>query len=178
MENGKDWDDVVRTRAPVPQDSRRRLAVRSRHLDQPARFVRIIREFHQEVWHAKEALLTGPSRRSVRLLPELLMAIGAVHVAATPLLQKGLRPLLADGVLNAVGDDPARESAVWYTVAGLACVGLGDAARTALRDSGELPPRFGTWVLVTGAVIAATMPVSPGWAVMAIGALSMRRRGC
>lgn len=120
-------------------------------------------------------VVSEPVPSSVSRLPTLLFAIGAVHVAATPLLQPGLRPLLADRVLDAVGDDPARESAVWYAVTGLACVALGDVVRSSLRSSGELPPRFGGWVLTIGGVIAATRPVSPGWLVMGIGAVAMRR---
>lgn len=111
----------------------------------------------------------------LRRLPELLMGIGVVHVAATPFLQPGLKSLLSAGIVGGVADDPARESAVWYAAAGLATVALGDVARTTLRGTGALPPRFGAWVLATGAVIAATMPASPGWLVMAIGAAALSR---
>ena len=117
--------------------------------------------------------MSEPASRVARRMPELLIGIGVVHVAATPFLQPGLRPLVSDGVLNAVGDDPSRESAVWFAVTGLACIGLGDVARTAVREDGELPRRFGAWVLATGAVISATMPVSPGWLVMGIGAAAL-----
>lgn len=119
--------------------------------------------------------MADTSPRSVRRIPELLVAIGVVHVVATPFLQPGFEPLVSAGLFGAVADDPARESAVWYATTGLAAIGLGDVARTALRDTGRLPPRFGGWVLATGAVITAAMPASPGWLVMAIGAAALRR---
>lgn len=46
-------------------------------------------------------------------LPELLMGISVVHVAATPLLLPGLKPLSSAGMVGGVADDAARESAVW-----------------------------------------------------------------
>ena len=102
------------------------------------------------------------------------MAIGALHLVATPLLQSGFAPLISAGMLDAVADDPARESAVWFAATGLAMVGLGDVARTTRNRTGRPPARFGGWVLATGALITAALPGSPGWLVMVIGAAALR----
>jgi hypothetical protein len=79
------------------------------------------------------------------------------------------------GLVDAVGGDRTRESAVWYATTGLLVVALGDAARTGRRRTGRLPTRFGGWVLTAGALITATMPASPGWLVMAVGATALRQ---
>lgn len=117
--------------------------------------------------------MTDFAARSSSLAPNLLVGIGVLHLAAAPVVQAGLRPLVSNGLLGAVGDDPAREAAVWYLAAGVALIALGDVGRSAVRDRGALPRRFGAWVLLAGAAVTVTMPASPGWLVMGVGALAL-----
>lgn len=110
--------------------------------------------------------------RATRLVPRLLIGIGVLHLVAAPFAQSGFHDLVAAGVFDAVKDDPARESAAWYVVSGVSLLAVGDLAHSSVTRTGRLPDRLGVWVLAAGAVVTATLPLSPGWLVTGTGALA------
>lgn len=118
--------------------------------------------------------MSVPPDHPSRLPADLLVGLGLVHLLSAPVLQPGFRPLVADGFVSAVQGRADRESALWFVVSGVSLVALGDLGRSAFAQNGQLPRRYGTWVLAAGAVVTAGLPASPGWLVLAIGVLAVR----
>jgi hypothetical protein len=107
--------------------------------------------------------------RSTRRVPQVIEGIAVLHLAVAPLVQPGLAPLVRGGLLDAVGDDRARESAAWYVICGVSLLAHGELVRDVIRRTGRVPLRVGAWLGGLGALVTLLMPASGGWALLAAG---------
>lgn len=127
--------------------------------------------------------LVRPRRGSASPRPLVgwsLLAIAAVHVAATPAIYpESIRSTVHGGVLFAVDREPSlsdvRGVGFWYVTAGLGVGLLGLVVRDAERRAGR-PPRALGWGLLglTGWGVAL-MPKSGFWAFTVPAVLTLRR---
>ncbi len=111
---------------------------------------------------------------SSRRVPQVIEGIAVLHLAVAPFAQPGLAPMVRDGLLNAVGDDRARESAAWFALTGLSLLAYGELVRDAVRRTGRVPLCVGAWLTGLGAAVTVLMPASGGWALLAAGGYAMR----
>jgi hypothetical protein len=62
---------------------------------------------------------------------------------------------------------------LWFTISGIAFLGLGLLARRSVITTGEVPAETGWILLVMGIPISLLEPVSGGWLLAAIGVLTV-----
>lgn len=108
-----------------------------------------------------------------RWVPRLIVATALLHLA----LGVSFAPsgeFADEGFLGVVGGDPEREGWLWYMVAGMALLGLGELARWTAQETGRLPARLGGWLLAAAVPLILAIPASGGWLVVAVGALALR----
>ena len=124
--------------------------------------------------------MTG-ARRPRPLVGRLLMAVGAIHVAITPLLMPdSVRSIVEVGVLGSVEADPSlaqlRGIGFWYVTAGLGLVVVGRAVDELEGSDQGLPGAVPALLAGVGVWGAALMPKSPFWVVLALAVLGWTRR--
>lgn len=103
----------------------------------------------------------------------MLLGLGVVHLACTPVFYGGqLKALIDDGVVNA-GD--AHADVAWYLVAGAGVTLLGGVVDQIERDGRALPDWFGWSVLAVGACGAVLMPAGGFWLYLGVGAHTLLR---
>lgn len=109
-------------------------------------------------------------------IPRAILAFGVLHVVsgATVFHADAAREMARDGVVNTLGDDPAREAATWFLASGMATLALGDVARTTLRRTGRLPDHLGGWLLAIGVPLVVVEPATGAWSLVAVGAIARR----
>lgn len=123
--------------------------------------------------------LGGARRRAV--LGPLLVAVGAVHVALTPLLYpEAVRGVLGAGVLDAVQRDPeqsaVRSLGFWYATTGIGLLAFGWAVSEIEHRDAPLPRALPAVLLGLGAWGVVLLPKSPFWVFVALAVLAEARR--
>jgi hypothetical protein len=121
------------------------------------------------------------ARRPRPLVGRLLMGVGVIHVAITPLLMAdSVRSIVEGGVLRSVEADPAlaqlRGIGFWYVTAGLGLVVVGRAVDELEGSDRGLPGAVPALLGGVGVWGAALMPKSPFWVVLALAVLGWTRR--
>lgn len=110
-------------------------------------------------------------------VPRGIIGIAVVHLGyglVVPNMAKALGEIVDDGIVNTVDGHPARESWSWFMLTGLTWLGVGEMARRTVRETGQLPPHLGGWLLAVATPLTVLMPVSGGWLIAAVGALALR----
>jgi hypothetical protein len=117
-----------------------------------------------------------PATRLEHGVAWLILTAAGLHLAVA-LTTGHWGAILRDGLWNTVsGDDDARMSTLWFTVAGIGLAGLGLLVRKAVSSHGTLPTETG-WILIAlGIPIAVLDPVSGGWLLIGIGLLAVIAR--
>ena len=98
----------------------------------------------------------------------LLVATAGVHFVFG-IVQYGepLREIVADGVLNAIGGDPARLTTFWFFFFGFVLALLGQALFWIERRMGRRPPAFLGWQMLGVATLGGVaIPASGFWLVV------------
>ncbi|WP_049577546.1 DUF6463 family protein [Nonomuraea sp. SBT364] len=120
-----------------------------------------------------------------RWIPRLIIATALLHFAWAFVQPNAWAAIAADGFYRSVVDESApdffaRESSVWFMVAGVALLAMGTLAAHILRTTGRLPAQLGWYLVVLGVALCVIyFPVTGGWPVLAVGVLSLvasRRR--
>ncbi len=100
--------------------------------------------------------------RALAAIALLHCVYGAVHWRAP------LAAMLADGLWNSLGDDPARLAGFWFQVAGWILFLVAALADATERRGDGLPPAF-TWGLLASAIVGCVVfPRSAYWLVLAV----------
>ena len=97
-----------------------------------------------------------------RWVPRLISATAVLHIAVGLAVGNPVGGMVADGLVGSVGDDPERAFTLWYVVAGLGLLALGELARWAVRETGRVPARLGGWLLLISVLVIVLMPASGG----------------
>ena len=108
-----------------------------------------------------------------RWVPRLIIGTAILHIAVGLLVGTPFSEIADAGIIDSVGDDAERESALWFHLAGLAWLALGELARWTVRETGRIPARLGGWLLATGVTLTLFMPASGGWLVAALGVVAL-----
>lgn len=108
-----------------------------------------------------------------RLVPWMISGTAVLHIAVGLLLPNPIGVMVGDGFVGSVGSDPGRNFILWYMVAGLGLLALGELARWTARETGRLPARLGWWLLGISVPVVVLMPASGGWLISVLGALSL-----
>ena len=109
-------------------------------------------------------------------LGEALVATGAVHILYGVAVHRAqFADLWRDGLVNTVPGRGERNEALWFTSGGGLMIGAGLLARGHLRQTGFLPPAFGTALLATAVVNGVLQPASGIWLVAVEGLIALRR---
>jgi hypothetical protein len=108
-----------------------------------------------------------------RLVPWLVSGVAVLHVVVGFVVPNPLGGMVEDGLIGSVGDDAGRSLMLWYLVAGLGLLALGELARWAVRETGRLPARLGWWLLGISVPVIVLMPASGGWLILVLGVLSL-----
>jgi hypothetical protein len=124
------------------------------------------------------ARLVG-SRRP--LVGPLVAAVGAIHVAITPVVYgAAVRSVVDGGVVASIEAEPAlaerRGVGFWYATAGLAMIAYGIAITERERQSAPLPVSLPVALTGMGAWGVVLMPKSPFWVFGPLAALAAVRR--
>lgn len=121
-----------------------------------------------------------PGDRLLRWVPRLIFATATVHtVYAFAAMPGAWGDIARAGVVNGIGGDPERESALWFFYAGIGLYAIGSYARHAARTQGRIPWQVAAYQLGIGSTMAVLQPASGAWLVLLGGALSLaalRRR--
>ena len=125
--------------------------------------------------------MTGPGAPRRPVVGRLLMGVGKIHVAITPILMPdSVRSILDGGVVNSVETDPAlaqlRGISFWYVSAGLGLVLAGRAVDELERRAEPMPAAVPALLGGVGLWGAALMPKSPFWVLVALAVLGQARR--
>ena len=110
---------------------------------------------------------------SLRWLPRLIIAIAVLDIGFTLALETPFREIAEAGVVDSVAGHGDRESAFWHLVAGTFLFGLGELSRWAVRETGRVPARLGSWLIGVGVAGIVLMPASGFWLVAALGAFAV-----
>ncbi|CAL9588652.1 DUF6463 family protein [Streptomyces sp. enrichment culture] len=82
--------------------------------------------------------------------------------------------IVSEGLWHTVrNDDEGRMMALWFTVSGMAFIGLGLLARRSVTTTGALPSELRWILLALGTPVSLLEPVSGGWSLIAIGLLAV-----
>lgn len=115
------------------------------------------------------------------LVGPLVTAVGAIHVALTPVLfRPSVRSVLDGGVVASIEADPAeaerRGLGFWYATTGLGLVAYGLAITERERQSEPLPVSLPVTLAGLGIWGVVLMPKSPFWVFGPLAALAAVRR--
>lgn len=118
------------------------------------------------------------------LIGPLLSAVGAVHVALTPVVAPvGFRGLLRAGVVDAVegGDGGEAEAtdralAFWFATTGVGLAALGWAVTALERTPGPLPRGLPVVLAGLGPWGVVQLPRSPFWVLLVLAGVTERAR--
>lgn len=114
-----------------------------------------------------------------RWIPRLVIATALLHFAWAFVQPNAWGAIAADGFYRSLADDSvpdyyARETSVWFMVAGVALLAMGTMAAHIIRTTGRLPAQLGWYLLVLGLGLCVLyFPVTGGWPVLVIGVLSL-----
>lgn len=122
---------------------------------------------------------TGSSRRP--LVGPLMAAVGAIHVAITPVVYgPSVRSVVDGGVVATIDAEPAlaeqRGVGFWYATAGLAMIAYGIAIAERERQDAPLPVSLPVSMAAIGTWGVVLMPKSPFWVFGPLAALAAVRR--
>lgn len=112
-----------------------------------------------------------------RWVPRLIIGTAILHIVFGLVVGTPFSEISDAGIIDSVGDDAERESALWFHLAGLAWLALGELARWTVRETGRIPARLGGWLLGTGVTLTLFMPASGGWLLAALGVLALVAAG-
>ena len=123
---------------------------------------------------------TGSGRRP--LVGPLMAAVGAIHVAITPVVHgPSLRSVVDGGVVATIDAEPAlaerRGVGFWYVTAGLAMIAYGITIAERERQEAPLPASLPLSMAAIGTWGVLMMPKSPFWVFGPLAALAAVRRG-
>jgi hypothetical protein len=110
-----------------------------------------------------------------------MTAVGAIHVALTPVLfRPAVRSALDAGVVGAVEADPdeaeGRGRAFWFATTGLGLMAYGLAVAERERQPAPLPAALPVALVAFGAWGVVLLPKSPFWVFGPLAALAAARR--
>jgi Family of unknown function (DUF6463) len=108
-----------------------------------------------------------------RLVPWMISGTAVLHVVVGLVLPNPIGEMVGEGLAGSVGSDPERAFTLWYLVAGLGLLTLGELARWTVRETGRVPARLGWWLLGSSLLVILLMPASGGWLIAALGVLSL-----
>lgn len=100
-----------------------------------------------------------------RWVPRPVTGTAVVHLAyglSAPSMARTLGEVARGGVAGAVRGDPERAPWLWYTLTGVATLGLGEVARWGVRETGRVPARPGGWLLAVAVPLTVAMPGKTG----------------
>jgi hypothetical protein len=122
-------------------------------------------------------------RRRRPLVGPLLAAVGAVHIAITPIVYgASVRSVVDGGVVAAIEAEPAlaerRGVGFWYATAGLALVAYGVTIAERERQAAPLPVSLPVTLTALGTWGVVLMPKSPFWVFGPLAVLAAVRRRC
>ena len=120
-------------------------------------------------------------RRRRPLVGPLLAAVGAVHIAITPIVHgASVRSVVDGGVVAAIEAEPAlaerRGVGFWYATAGLALVAYGVTIAERERQAAPLPVSLPVTLTALGTWGVVLMPKSPFWVFGPLAVLAAVRR--
>lgn len=108
-----------------------------------------------------------------RLVPWMISGTAVLHIVVGFALPNPVGEIVDEGLVGSVGSDPERAFTLWYVVAGLGLLALGELSRWAARETGRLPARLGWWLLGISVPVVVLMPASGGWLIAVLGILSL-----
>lgn len=111
----------------------------------------------------------------------LLVVVGALHVALTPVLfRSSVRSVLDGGVVASIEADPdqaeRRGLGFWYATTGLGLVAYGLAVTEREQQPAPLPAALPVTLVALGAWGVLLMPRSPFWVFGPLAVLAAVRR--
>lgn len=115
-----------------------------------------------------------------RWIGRSLMGIAVLHTAIAAIgFARSWRAMLQDGLLDAVGGDPARLGAAWFALFGVLLLALGVAVDALERDRITPPRALGVVLAVLVVSGVVLMPASGFWLALpaAVALLRPARRG-
>ena len=115
------------------------------------------------------------------LVGPLIAAVGAIHVAITPIVYgPSVRSVVDGGVVASIEAEPAlaerRGVGFWYATAGLALVAYGVAIAERERQPAQLPVSLPVTLAAMGTWGVVLMPKSPFWVFAPLAVLAATRR--
>ena len=127
--------------------------------------------------------MSGSARSGDRrpLVGPLIAAVGAIHVAITPIVYgPSVRSVVDGGVVASIEAEPAlaerRGVGFWYVTAGLALVAYGIAIAERERQPAPLPVSLPVTLAAIGTWGVVLMPKSPFWVFPPRAVLAAARR--
>lgn len=108
-----------------------------------------------------------------RLVPWIISGTAVLHIVVGLVLPNPVGEMVGDGLVGSVGGDPKRAFTLWYVVAGLGLLALGELARWTVRETGRVPVRLGWWLIGISVPVIVLMPASGGWLIAVLGILSL-----
>ncbi|GAA2595283.1 DUF6463 family protein [Actinomadura fulvescens] len=119
--------------------------------------------------------MSSPDRSVPRpTVPWLIIGIAMIHTVYAFVTMAGTwGDIVQDGIVDSIGGDPERESALWFLYAGVGFMAIGTFAYRALRTTGRLPLQVGVYLILVGGTMAVIDPVSGGPLVLGTGILAL-----
>lgn len=124
--------------------------------------------------------MTAAGRRRRPWVGPLMIAVGVVHVAITPVLfPESVKSIMRAGVINSIDAEPdlaqLRGIAFWYATAGLGLIFIGWTIAALESRGGKTPAALPLFLAGLGVWGVILMPASPFWVFIALAALAAVR---